>query len=162
MMIKISLKKYSHLVRYLERQAEWLGLARNAGPVIATLFLSKFGSGDRLSADDVAKVTGYSRNYVSIILSQLEALGVANGEMDHTQTGRGRRRILYEIDTTMSSIASLGVKKTIDHLHESLGEIRNLRDLYNDNSGIGKLLESLEKETQEALATLTSSQVKTK
>jgi DNA-binding transcriptional regulator GbsR (MarR family) len=99
-MTESSLRAYSRLIRFFEKQVEWLGLARNAGPVLAVLNLAKYKSNTRMSAEEISESTSYSRSSVGLILSQLEALGLVFGEADYTQTGRGRESLekLYEAD----------------------------------------------------------------
>ncbi len=148
-----SLRAYSRLVRFFEKQVEWLGLARNAGSVLAMLYLAKYKTDTRMSAEEISEATSYSRSSVGLILSQLEALGLVFGEGDYTQTGRGRRRTLYTIEESGSSLASLIVKKTVDRLQSSIHEIESLEKLYGaDASFVTQMLDDFKKEALESLA----------
>jgi DNA-binding transcriptional regulator GbsR (MarR family) len=148
-----SLENFPHFIRYIEKQVEWLGLAKNTGPVLALLYLRKYSGGERLSAEEIAEMTGYSRNYVSMILSQLEVLGLVYGEVDHDQTGRGRRRHLYAIDEAFTSLAALGTRRAIDRLEESLRELEYLDETYGkDVSFFGELVKKFREETEEELS----------
>ena len=79
------------LTRLFEKVAKWIGLSTNAGPVLASLFVESYSTGNRLSSDEICKGTGYSRANAGLIISQLEALGVIEGQRDYDQTGRGRK-----------------------------------------------------------------------
>lgn len=154
-----SLKAYSRLVRYFEKQVEWLGLARNAGPVLAVLYLAKYKTDSKMSAEEISESTSYSSSSVGLILLQLEVLGLAFGEADYTQTERGRRRTLYTIEESGSSLASLMVKKTVDRLQESIHEIESLEKLYGaDAPFVTQMLDDFKKESLESLAVYSRSQ----
>jgi DNA-binding transcriptional regulator GbsR (MarR family) len=162
-MMGSSLKAYSRLVRYFEKQVEWLGLARNAGPVLAVLYLAKYKTGSKMSAEEISESTSYSRSSVGLILSQLEALSLAFGEADYTQTGRGRRRTLYTIEESGSSLASLIVKKTVGRLQESIHEIESLEKLYgSDAPFVTQMLDDFRKEALENLAVCNRSVIESK
>ena len=88
-MSNLDLRAHNPLIRFFEKQAEWIGLSKNAGPVLAALYTAKYETGERVSLEDLADSTSYSRSNVSLILTQLEALGIAIGEIDYSQTGRG-------------------------------------------------------------------------
>ncbi|NHJ15164.1 MAG: hypothetical protein EAX95_15890 [Candidatus Thorarchaeota archaeon] len=149
------LKTYGPLVRFLEKQAEWLGLGKNAGPVLAVLYLAKYQGEGTLSAEDIADRTSYSRSNVGLIISQMEALGLISGEMDYDQTGRGRRRFLYFIEDKVSSIVSLGIKKTIDKLEDSITEMESIKNLYrSDAPHVAKMMDGFLKEAREIMLAL--------
>jgi len=157
-MMESSLRAYSRLVRFFEKQIEWLGLARNAGPVLAVLYLTKYKTDTRMSAEEISESTSYSRSSVGLILSQLEALGLVFGEADYTQTGRGRRRTLYAIEESGSSLAALIVKKTVDRLQESIHEIESLEKLYEaDAPFVAQMLDDFKKEALESFTTYSRS-----
>ncbi len=147
---------YPDLVRFFEKQSDWLGLPRNTGPVLASLYVAKYESNERLSVDDICEFTNYSRSNVGLIISQLEALGLVYGAADYKQTGRGRRRILYSIDEEASSLISIGVKKMVDQLKEIVVNIDSLIELYSDDAPfIVKMLKELKKSAQDSHARLT-------
>ena len=104
------------MTRLFEKVAKWIGLSTNAGPVLAALFVESYSTGNRMSSDEICKATGYSRANAGLIISQLEALGVIEGQRDYDQTGRGRKRVLYAIDGDFSEIFNLGVKSLMDRL----------------------------------------------
>ena len=151
-MSTFNLRAYNQLVRFFEKQAELIGLSKNAGPVLATLYLSKYVTSDKISLEDLADSTSYSRSNVSLILNQLEALGIAFGEIDFSQTGRGRRRILYAIDDRFTSLTSLVAKTTIMQLQETIKDIEQLKKLdENGSKKIDNMLDDLQREAETAL-----------
>jgi DNA-binding transcriptional regulator GbsR (MarR family) len=151
-MTDIELEKYSQLVRFFEKQAEWLGLQRTAGPVLTALTIAKYHEKKPLNADQLAAITGYSRSNMGLILSQLEALGLVHGFHDPNQSGRGRKKILYHIGEGPNSLMQMGVKKTIDRLLESGEEITYLKELYGSGSPqILIMLDAMEDEIEDAL-----------
>ena len=149
-MTETILKGYSPLLSFFEKQVEWLGLSKNTGLVLATLYVVKYESGRRLNIDEISNYTSYSRSNLGLIISQLEALGLIYGEADFGQTGRGRRRALYAISEDASSLIGLGVKKMIDRLEELLENINSLIELYdNDAPHIIKMLREFKKDAKE-------------
>jgi DNA-binding transcriptional regulator GbsR (MarR family) len=157
-----NLKGYQPIVRLFEKQVEWLGLSRNAGPILAAIFISNYRDGRKLNAEQIAEATSYSRSNVGLIISQLEALGIIYGEIDFSQTGRGRRRILYSVEKG-SSLASLAIRKTADRLEESIREIDNLLVLFNsDVPEMTKMLKKFKKEAEmcsESLSNLYNNEI---
>ncbi|MFW9958655.1 MAG: hypothetical protein ACFFCT_11350 [Candidatus Odinarchaeota archaeon] len=134
------------MIRLFEKVAKWIGLSPNAGPVLAAFFLEQYNSGEKLSSDDICRVTGYSRANAGLIVSQLEALGVIDGQRDYDQTGRGRKRVLYTINGSFADIFQLGVIGIQDRLN---GMIRDLDAIENlDTSfknSFGQLLKEIRK-----------------
>jgi DNA-binding transcriptional regulator GbsR (MarR family) len=152
---EITLGSYGQLVRFFEKQGEWLGLPRNTGPVLASLYLAKYESERKLAVEEICKSTNYSRSNVGLILSQLEALGLVYGEADFQQTGRGRRRILYSVDEEASSLMTLGIRKMIDRLEELIAQIDSLMNLYqSDAPHVIRMLSDLKKDARESLVRL--------
>jgi DNA-binding transcriptional regulator GbsR (MarR family) len=154
-MAKITLKGFNQLIRFFEKQVEWLGLSRNTGPVLAVLYLSKYKDKTKLSAEEISEATSYSRSNIGLILSQLEALGLVYGEIDYDQTGRGRRRILYTIEEGVKSLLALGIKMNIDKLEESLRDMKTLKEIYKpDAPYVAKMMDDFRGETKSTLAAL--------
>ena len=134
------------LTRLFEKVARWIGLSPNAGPVLAAFFLEQHDSGEKLSSDDICKMTGYSRANAGLIVSQLEALGVIDGQRDYDQTGRGRKRVLYTINGSFADIFELGVIGIHDRLNgiiRDLDTIENLDSSFKDS--FGQLLKEIRK-----------------
>ena len=117
------------ITRLFEKVAKWIGLSANAGPVLAALFMESYETGNRMSSDDICKATGYSRANAGLIISQLEALGVIEGQRDYDQTGRGRKRVLYSIDGDFGEIFNLGVMSLLDRLGAMMKDIQSIEDL---------------------------------
>jgi DNA-binding transcriptional regulator GbsR (MarR family) len=149
------------LVRFFEKIVEWLGLSRNAGSLLTVLYVEKYGDGRKLSLEELAEATSYSRSNVTLILSQLEALGIVEGETDLNQTGRGRRRILYSISDDVPSPIFLLVRTMEDRLRDSLGDIDGLREtLGAEIPHVDKMLVDFCKEIRDAIEILSESPVR--
>jgi DNA-binding transcriptional regulator GbsR (MarR family) len=148
------------VIRLFEKVAKWIGLSPNAGPVLAAFFLEQHNSEEKLSSDDICRITGYSRANAGLIVSQLEALGVIDGQRDYDQTGRGRKRVLYTINGSFTDIFELGIISIQDRLN---GIIRDLDAIENLDSSFknsfGQLLKEIRKAAEnrkdEMLPTIT-------
>lgn len=136
------------ITRLFEKVARWIGLSPNAGPVLAAFFLEQYNSGEKLSSDDICRITGYSRANAGLIISQLEALGVIDGQRDYDQTGRGRKRVLYTINGSFTDIFELGVVSIQDRLN---GIVRDLDSIESLDSGFKKSFAQLLKEIRNAV-----------
>ena len=134
--------------RLFEKVARWIGLSPNAGPVLAALFIESYESGERLSSDDICQITGYSRANAGLIVSQLEALGVIDGERDYDQTGRGRKRVLYTVNGGFADIFELGVISIQDRLN---GMLKDLDTIENIDAGPKGSFAQLMKEVRKAV-----------
>lgn len=117
------------MTRLFEKVAKWIGLSTNAGPVLAALFMESYATGNRMSSDEICKATGYSRANAGLIISQLEALGIIEGQRDYDQTGRGRKRVLYAIDGGFSDVFNLGVKSLMDRLQAMMKDIGTIEKI---------------------------------
>ncbi|MHA2360026.1 MAG: hypothetical protein ACXAB5_07115 [Candidatus Thorarchaeota archaeon] len=119
------------ITRLFEKVAKWIGLSTNAGPVLAALFMERYSTDNRMSSDEICKVTGYSRANAGLIISQLEALGVVEGQRDYDQTGRGRKRVLYAIDGNFGDIFNLGVMSLMDRLGAMMKDVATIEKIMN-------------------------------
>lgn len=117
------------VTRLFEKVARWIGLSPNAGPVLAAFFVEQYDSGERLSSEDICRVTGYSRANAGLIISQLEALGVIDGQRDYDQTGRGRKRVLYSINGSFTDVFKLGVISIQDRLNGIMKDLDTIESL---------------------------------
>ena len=143
------------ITRLFEKVAKWIGLSANAGPVLAALFMESYETGNRLSSDDICKATGYSRANAGLIISQLEALGVIEGQRDYDQTGRGRKRVLYSIDGDFGEIFNLGVMSLLDRLGAMMKDIQSIDDLRSGREDALKpMLRDIKKVIQERIESL--------
>ncbi len=123
------------MVRLFEKVAKWIGLSSNAGPVLAALFVEKYRTGGRLSSEEICDTTGYSRANAGLIISQLEGLGIVEGQRDYDQTGRGRKRVLYTIPGDFSDVFGLGVLALQDRLDSILKDIAGIEGFVGEKSG---------------------------
>ncbi len=114
------------IARLFEKIAKWIGLSSNAGPILAALFIEKYKTGNRLSSEDLCRATGYSRANAGLIISQLEGLGVIEGQRDYSQTGRGRKRLLYTIHGGFADIFQLGILSIHDRLESMMSDITHI------------------------------------
>jgi DNA-binding transcriptional regulator GbsR (MarR family) len=146
-----------------EKVAKWIGLSPNAGPVLAALFIEHYETGERLSSDDICDVTGYSRANAGLIVSQLEALGVIDGQRDYDQTGRGRKRVLYAVNGTFSDIFELGVISIQDRLNGMLKDLQRIENIDAGPKGsFAQLMKEVRKSVenrQEELRSISSSDI---
>lgn len=149
--------------RLFEKVAKWIGLSPNAGPVLAALFIEHYETGERLSSDDICEVTGYSRANAGLIVSQLEALGVIDGQRDYDQTGRGRKRVLYAVNGTFSDIFELGVISIQDRLNGILKDLHTIENIDAGPKGsFAQLMKEVRKSVenrQEELRSISSSDI---
>ena len=143
------------ITRLFEKVAKWIGLSTNAGPVLAALFIESYETGNRMSSDDICKVTGYSRANAGLIISQLEALGVIEGRRDYDQTGRGRKRVLYAIDGNFGDIFNLGVMSLLDRLGAMMKDINSIEDLRSGREdSLAPMLNDIKKVIQRRIKSL--------
>ncbi|TFG31276.1 hypothetical protein EU527_12855 [Candidatus Thorarchaeota archaeon] len=134
------------MLRLFERIARWIGLSPNAGPVLAALFIEYNNSRERLSSDDICHITGYSRANAGLIISQLEALGIIDGQRDYDQTGRGRKRVLYTVNGTFATIFELGIISIQDRLNAMLKDLDAISDLDSGpKTSFARLLKEIRK-----------------
>jgi DNA-binding transcriptional regulator GbsR (MarR family) len=134
--------------RLFEKVARWIGLSPNAGPVLAALFIEHYESGERLSSDDICRITGYSRANAGLIVSQLEAIGIIDGQRDYDQTGRGRKRVLYTVNGTFPDIFELGIISIQDRLD---GMLKELDAINNIDAGPSRPFAQLMKEIRKSI-----------
>ncbi len=154
-MSHISLKSYPRFVSFFVNFSEWLGLQRNAGMALATLYIAKDTDSEKMSAEDIAQVTGYSRSNVSLVLSQLEALNLVASENDDAQTGRGRKRILYTVSKNVTSPISFAVSKIMGQLQELNTALTNIEDHPNDKpKSLMKTIDEFQKEAERTVTSL--------
>ncbi len=143
------------LVHFFEKLVEWLGLSRNSGSLLAVLYAERYATGERLSLEELAEATSYSRSNVTLILSQLEAAGIVEGETDLNQTGRGRRRILYRIRKEIPSPVFLMIRTMEDRLHDSLDDLDVIKKtLSEDGPSIRRMLDDFGREIRSAIELL--------
>jgi len=147
------------MTRLFEKVARWIGLSPNAGPVLAAFFLEQHSSEEKLSSDDICRMTGYSRANAGLIVSQLEALGVIDGQRDYDQTGRGRKRVLYTINGSFADIFELGIIGIHDRLNgiiRDLDTIENLDSSFKDSFGqlLKEIRKAVENQREELQTTL--------
>ncbi len=143
------------ITRLFEKVAKWIGLSSNAGPVLAALVMENYETGNQMSSDDICKVTGYSRANAGLIISQLEALGVIEGQRDYDQTGRGRKRVLYSIDGSFEDVFNLGAMSLLDRLGAMMKDIHTIEDLRSGrDDGLGPMLKDISKIIQKRIDSL--------
>ena len=143
------------ITRLFEKVAKWIGLSSNAGPVLAALFIESYETGNRMSSDEICKTTGYSRANAGLIISQLEALRIIEGNRDYDQTGRGRKRVLYAIKGDFKEIFNFGVMSLMDRLGTMMKDIQSIEDLRSGfEDALGPMLRDIKKVIQERIDSL--------
>jgi DNA-binding transcriptional regulator GbsR (MarR family) len=131
------------MTRLFEKLARWVGVSSNAGPVLAALFMEKYLNDGRLCSEDLCSITGYSRANAGLIVSQLEGLGVIEGQRDYDQTGRGRKRVLYTIRGDFAEVFSLGLRAMQDRLDSMAEDIEHIQEM--EDPRFKKMLKEMQK-----------------
>lgn len=127
-----------------EKLASWLSLSENAAPALAALLYEKYTTGRSLSAREISERTGYSRASVGTIMTELVNSGIVVGHRDATQEGRGRRRILYELDGDVSNLFLAGIRRMLQRLQVIRKDIVELHDTAGDEAPVKNLLKDLQ------------------
>ena len=160
-MSKHKMSELAPVVRFFDKIVEWLGLSRNAGSILAAMYLEKYDTDEKLSLEEIADETKYSRSNVALNLSQLESMGFVYGEPDSSQTGRGRRRILYHLSDNMVSPFSWMIRILQDRLNNGLKDVNSLKDTYStDSMVIDRMLIDFEEEMKAILDRMTELPIK--
>jgi DNA-binding transcriptional regulator GbsR (MarR family) len=146
------------VIRLFEKVAKWIGLSPNAGPVLAAFFLEQHNAEEKISSDDICRITGYSRANAGLIISQLEALGIIDGQRDYDQTGRGRKRVLYTINGGFADIFELGIigiQERLNGIIRDLDAIESLDSAFKNSFGqlLKEIRKTVEKQKKEMLTT---------
>ncbi len=151
-----SIKSHSKFVSFCVEAAEWIGLQRNAGIALATLYIVKGTEFEKLSAEDIARITGYSRSNVSLVLSELEARGLAKSSTDSTQIGRGRKRILYSVESGVVSPVEFAVSRMMKQMYEFSDELETIEEeLIADGENLRETVHEFKEEAQLVYSSLT-------
>ncbi len=145
----------SPLTRLFEKLALWVGLSENAAPVLMVLFIEEYRNGNRLSSEEICQATGYSRANAGLIISQLETIRIIDGQRDFSQTGRGRKRVLYRLSVDLDEFFELGFKGILNQLQNMMSEVTSIQDSTNfDIEGMSKMLVEIKSEIQKSLEKL--------
>jgi DNA-binding transcriptional regulator GbsR (MarR family) len=121
-----SIKSHSNFISFCVETAEWIGLQRNAGVALATLYIVKGSEFEKLSAEDIASITGYSRSNVSLVLSQLESKRLVRSTTDNAQIGRGRKKILYSVGTGVITPLEFAVLQVMKKMKAFTSELETI------------------------------------
>ncbi len=119
------------LVRLFEKLSKWVGLSDSCAPALAALYTEKYRTNGTLCSGDICEVTGYSRANAGLVISQLETLGIVAGQRDLTQTGRGRKRVLYNVTSGLDQFFAMGVKTVASRMQAMLKDVGVLEEQYN-------------------------------
>lgn len=117
---------YERFVRICKKHLRWLGLSGASRDVLTVLLLENYWSGKPLSPEEICSLTGFSRSSVSVIISQLEVIGIVDGHIDSSQTGRGRRRTLYSVSGGLSSLTLFGIKRIAVELQDLIDDVESI------------------------------------
>ena len=118
------------LVRLFEKLSKWVGLSDSCAPALATLYAEKYRTNRTLCSGDICEATGYSRANAGLVISQLEAVGIVTGQRDLTQTGRGRKRVLYSVTPGLDEFFAMGVKSVASRMQAMLKDVGILEERY--------------------------------
>ncbi|TFG14649.1 hypothetical protein EU537_02990 [Candidatus Thorarchaeota archaeon] len=146
----------SPLTRLFEKLAIWVGLSVNAAPVLMVLFIEEYRNGNRLSSEDICQATGYSRANAGLIISQLEAIRIIDGQRDFSQTGRGRKRVLYQLSVDLDEFFALGFKGILNQLETMMNQVTSIQESQGfDIKGMNRMLAEMKSEIQKSLERFT-------
>lgn len=155
-----SIKSHSKFVSFCIEAAEWIGLQRNAGIALATLYIVKGTELEKLSAEDISVITGYSRSNVSLVLSELEARGLVKSSTDSAQVGRGRKRILYSVQTGVISPMEFAVSQMMRRLNVFANELESIEgDRLADEANLQETVHEFKEEAQLVVSSLTETRL---
>jgi DNA-binding MarR family transcriptional regulator len=104
---------YPLLRRALLLSIQSLGIQQSATDILFTLYLEKHTNQSALPNKEIAEKTGLSLSSVSALCSRLESEGILIKQSDDSSTGRGRRKILYELNMGINEILTLGLRKYV-------------------------------------------------
>ncbi len=153
---RLSIKSHSKFVSFCVEAVEWIGLQRNAGIALATLYIAKGTDFKKLSAEDIAGITGYSRSNVSLVLSELEARGMVKSSTDSSQVGRGRKRILYSVESGVVSPMEFAVSQIMKRLRIFANELESIEeDRLEDEENLQEIIHEFREEAQLVVSSLT-------
>jgi predicted transcriptional regulator len=145
------------LTRLFEKLAIWVGLSENAAPVLMVLFIEKYRSDNRLSSEDICQATGYSRANAGLIISQLESIRIIEGQRDFSQTGRGRKRVLYRLSVDLDEFFELGFKGIFNQLENMMRDVTSIQGSTGFFvEGMSEMLVEMKSEIQKSLERLAS------
>lgn len=151
-----SIKSHNKFVSFCVEAVEWIGLQRNAGIALATLYIAKGTEFEKLSAEDIAGITGYSRSNVSLVLSELEARGLARSSIDNNQIGRGRKRILYSVENGVLTPLEFAVSQMLKQMSEFTSELENIEEEpIADGKNLRETVHEFKEEAQLVYSSLT-------
>ncbi|MFW9787741.1 MAG: MarR family transcriptional regulator [Candidatus Thorarchaeota archaeon] len=132
--------------RALGVSIEHLGIQRSATDILFILYIEKHETQSALSIRDIVRKSGLSLSSVSVLCSRLEALGILNRRSDDSSSGRGRRRILYELSMSIDELMTLGISKYIQEVGRICRDIKNFQRQNSPDGETKELLDRLENE----------------
>lgn len=118
---------YMKLIRMCKRHLQWIGLSEASRDILATLLVETYWSGQALSPEELATLTGYSRGSISVAISQLRSLGFIETRVDSSHIGRGRRPTQYILVEGLSGLVNFGVRRLSVELEGLLAELEAFR-----------------------------------
>ncbi len=152
----------SRLVILFERLCSWVGIPQYTAPVLAAFYLNNYTSDKphTLSSDEVCRMTGYSRANTALIIAQLEAMGVVAGQRDYTQTGRGRKRVLYTVEKSVNEFFQLGLRALYDRLEGILKNVDSIQQTIEpENKAADRMLSDIRSAIIETLTSIRNTSV---
>jgi DNA-binding transcriptional regulator GbsR (MarR family) len=121
--------------RLFQTAAQWIGLPRTAGTVLASLYTESSGSDNRLSVNDLCKKTGLSISTVSSICSHLETLGIIVRQSEDQQQGRGRRKSVISLRVGIDGLLRQGMTRYLEEITRILRDIEILMETPGSHNG---------------------------
>ncbi len=127
-MKEINDEAQNQIRRILEVGAQWMGLQRTSGAVLATLYVHEYINQEHLSIKSISEHTGLSTSTISPITSQLESLGIIVGQSDVANQTRGRRKTVFSLRMGIQDLLHLGIRNYMNHVRRILGDIETIKN----------------------------------
>ncbi|MCK5150267.1 MAG: MarR family transcriptional regulator [Candidatus Thorarchaeota archaeon] len=101
--------------RVLQVGAQWLGLQRTAGTIMAVLYRKESSEG--LSVKEISNASKLSPSTVSSVSSHLESLGILMRRTNAIQQRRGRRKSVFVMCVGIHDILKMGIKRKLEQIN---------------------------------------------
>ncbi|MFW9849584.1 MAG: MarR family transcriptional regulator [Candidatus Thorarchaeota archaeon] len=123
-----------HIDRLFQTAAQWIGLQRTAGTILAALY-SESSQDEKLSVSDICDKTGLSISTVSSICSHLETLGIIVRQSEDQQQGRGRRKTVLSLRVGIDGLLRQGMNRYLEEISRILRDIESTMESSDFETG---------------------------
>jgi len=144
------------VARLLAAGTPWIGLPRATSQVVSALYLHKCEHGGPLGQQEICDITHLSSSTVSMILSQLEAIGIVDRFIDNSYKSKGRRRLLFYLEMELNDLLYRGIKKVRAELQRILGDLHDFKQETSPskNESTHLAIEKIERDVEIFLSTI--------